>query len=221
MLSCIAYRFCKGKVRYTTDMIIYIVRHGQSQANIGLTNNPDSSLTDLGHRQAETVANQLSGKGVSTILSSPFRRVLETAHPLCRKTNMKAEVFPDVCEWSHKDCGGMDTFVGRPIDEILAKHSWTCAPVPDIPLTEQWWADWPESPDEFKKRCKSVADKLISRFGDTDHAIAIFLHGATYIGLSAALSGSISQLSAEEMLGIIPNGHINTIGVENGKYQCL
>ena len=202
-------------------MIIYIVRHGQSLANIGLTNDPDASLTDLGHQQAETVATQLAGKSVSIILSSPFRRTLETAHPLCLQTNQKVEIFPDVCEWSHKDCGGMDTFVGRSIDEILAKHNWTCAPVTDIPLTEQWWANWPESPDEFKRRCENAAGKLIRRFGDTDHAIAVFLHAATYIGLSAALLGNISELSTEEMLGIIPNGQMNTICVENDKYQCF
>ena len=54
---------------------VWLIRHGQSESNAGLpTNGPAASpLTELGHRQAERVAEQFTGPP-ALIVSSPFLR---------------------------------------------------------------------------------------------------------------------------------------------------
>ena len=59
---------------------IYLVRHGEASGYDGA----DPALTELGHRQAQLVAQRLDEITVAPIdiVSSPLRRALDTAQPL-------------------------------------------------------------------------------------------------------------------------------------------
>ena len=72
-------------------MNLYIVRHG----------NPNYStdrLTDLGHKQAESVANAMLGLGIDEIHSSPLGRAQETAGHLADKLGLPVITEP----WAHE-----------------------------------------------------------------------------------------------------------------------
>ena len=62
-------------------MDLYIIRHGESQGNIGL-DVEDPHLTELGQKQAELLALRLRNVDFDVILSSPLTRAIQTATPL-------------------------------------------------------------------------------------------------------------------------------------------
>ena len=62
-------------------MDLYIIRHGESQGNVGHdVENPE--LTELGRKQAELLALRLRNIRFDAILSSPLKRAVQTASPL-------------------------------------------------------------------------------------------------------------------------------------------
>jgi uncharacterized phosphatase len=61
---------------------VYFVRHGESEANakgIAAGGGLDIGLTAEGRRQAEKAGQELKGKGVELIVSSPMKRAFESA----------------------------------------------------------------------------------------------------------------------------------------------
>jgi broad specificity phosphatase PhoE len=76
--------------------MLYLVRHGEAAASWG--SHPNPGLSDLGHRQAESVATELHALGISHIISSPMQRCQETARPLEARLGLAATVVEDVSE---------------------------------------------------------------------------------------------------------------------------
>jgi broad specificity phosphatase PhoE len=69
------------------DTVIMVVRHAEKSAPEPPPADPkDPPLTAAGRVRAEALADMLAGAGVSAILSTPFRRNLETAAPLAQRT---------------------------------------------------------------------------------------------------------------------------------------
>lgn len=58
---------------------IYLIRHAKATGQ-----EPDAELTDEGLRQAENLAEMLAVHSISYIVSSPWKRALQTAMPLGR-----------------------------------------------------------------------------------------------------------------------------------------
>ena len=86
-------------------MDIYIIRHGF----------PDYArdcLTNLGHRQAEAVAEALEALGIDEIYSSPMGRARETAAHLAERLGKPVAVEP----WAHELDGWVSLADGSPVD---------------------------------------------------------------------------------------------------------
>ncbi len=85
-------------------MTIYLIRHGQSQANVGgiTLENPIVPLTELGELQARTLAPLLPAT-TATIWSSPFKRSLDTAAPYCARMGQTAALDDDLREFETID----------------------------------------------------------------------------------------------------------------------
>ena len=73
-------------------MILHLVRHGESEGNAGISEEIDCGLTVFGRRQAAHTAVRLARNDVTAVLSSPFRRTIESAMPLCRHTDLELEL---------------------------------------------------------------------------------------------------------------------------------
>jgi alpha-ribazole phosphatase len=96
-------------------MTIYLIRHGQSQANVGgiTLENPIVPLTDLGELQARALAPLLPATTPS-IWSSPYKRALDTAAPYCARLGHRPSVHDELQEFENIDTRQMK---GAPFSE--------------------------------------------------------------------------------------------------------
>jgi broad specificity phosphatase PhoE len=78
---------------------VWLVRHGQSQANAGqVTQHPKSiALTELGWEQAKRVAKRLD-VAAQRVIVSPYARTLDTAGPYLDKLGQQG-LDASVLEW--------------------------------------------------------------------------------------------------------------------------
>ncbi len=89
-------------------MRAYFVRHGESEANIlEVISNRGSvhGLTEKGRRQANQLANYLSGEGIAHIFCSPLLRAVQTAEILSRAYSLPITIADGLREF---DCGEIE-----------------------------------------------------------------------------------------------------------------
>ncbi len=159
-------------------MELYLVRHGQSEYNIGLTENLDSGLTPIGRVQARRTAARLADEGLTHIYASPLRRTLETAEPVCAACRLRAEVFAQVCEFFSAHTEGYRTFQGLTPDEIAREMPW--AFVGDsFPCDLHWWPAQLETPPMLIRRAEHARDALLRLHAGTDHRVLVISHADT------------------------------------------
>lgn len=148
---------------------IYLVRHGESYANVEgrfCGRPPGPELTPLGRLQAESACRRLTALGVRPrhILSSPLRRALETAQPLCEITGLAAEVRADLTET------GLGAWEGLQAMDLQAS-----------PQYRSWLADPETFPPPGGERLSQMAYRLARLLRQVapayeGHAIAAFSH---------------------------------------------
>ena len=68
----------KGDAPASGPHTIYLLRHGESEANATGADVPDPPLTELGRRQAATWRGAIEGLGIKAVLVSPLRRAIES-----------------------------------------------------------------------------------------------------------------------------------------------
>ena len=66
---------------------VLLIRHCQTTGQ-----SLDSPLTELGRRQAVALASWLAGRGIDRIVSSPYRRALDTIAPFAEEAELGVEV---------------------------------------------------------------------------------------------------------------------------------
>jgi probable phosphoglycerate mutase len=72
--------------------IVYLVRHGESETNAGTVyKGPDSSLTERGRVQAETIAERAANLEFGVIMSSTMNRARQTAAIIAKKVRVPVE----------------------------------------------------------------------------------------------------------------------------------
>jgi len=80
-------------------MIIYFVRHGESEGNKENTHqHTNTLLSEKGIKQAEALAKRLNGVHFDTIYSSDSTRAKQTAEIINQETNTNIEYWPDLVE---------------------------------------------------------------------------------------------------------------------------
>jgi broad specificity phosphatase PhoE len=102
---------------------LLMVRHGESEANVGLSTDPDCCLTPRGLQQARDLAPRLArlDLGGFVAVSSPYRRAVQTAEVLAAATGLRVEVDPDVREWGATAVVGRQTYPQEPIAETVKR----------------------------------------------------------------------------------------------------
>ena len=147
---------------------VRLIRHAQSAANAGLaTSTPDSiPLTNLGHTQAQNLADQIVSPP-DLIISSPFERAIHTALPLANR-------YPQVSLelWAVEEFTYLSP--GRLVGTTQAERK---------PMVDAYWNDGDqaaidgpgaESFIELLKRGKVMLDRLAASTADN---ILVFSHG--------------------------------------------
>jgi 2,3-bisphosphoglycerate-dependent phosphoglycerate mutase len=74
-------------------MSVYLVRHCSAEGQ-----EPEAALTEVGNGQSLRLSEFLAGLGVARIVSSPFRRAVDSARPLAETLGLEIEVDPRLAE---------------------------------------------------------------------------------------------------------------------------
>ncbi|MBD3250507.1 MAG: hypothetical protein GF381_02990 [Candidatus Pacebacteria bacterium] len=76
-------------------MKLYLVRHGESEGNKQkIHQGPDTRLTEVGLSQAKILAHRFKKIEIDVILSSPFRRAMQTAEQIAQTTSKEITTDP-------------------------------------------------------------------------------------------------------------------------------
>jgi broad specificity phosphatase PhoE len=134
-----------------------LIRHAESEWNFHFGNYridaglPDPSLTEAGLAQAEAIATELAGLDLRRLVSSPYRRALQTATIISRRLGLPITVEPLVRERCAFSCDQ-----GSP--PAALQREW---PHLDFSaLSERWWGSSIESMESLALRCDVFARKL-------------------------------------------------------------
>ena len=134
-----------------------LIRHGQTIFNVmfGVTRIdpgvPDPILTARGRGQAREIATVLAGEGVERIVTSPYRRAIQTADMVARSLGVPVAIDPEVRERFSFSCdhGSRRSELARAWPEYDFAH-----------LEERWWPDSEESEPAFAARCARFAERM-------------------------------------------------------------
>lgn len=94
-------------------MELVIVRHGRPEHIEDAVGVADPGLAEIGHRQAERVADYLAPIGIDLVVSSPLRRARETAAPLARTLGLEPAIVDGVAEYDRHDSSYVPAEVTR------------------------------------------------------------------------------------------------------------
>jgi len=197
-------------------MELYLIRHGQSQNNAWGDSDrrvADPSLTEIGHQQAQLVAEHVrdadqfevgKGYGFDRLFCSAMLRTLQTTAPIAKALNMTAEIWLDWHEeggiWLETD-DGPKGFSGLTRSEI--ESQFPGYQIPDAVTDDGWWNRPQETLEEMAVRAKRVATVIEREFVGQDIKIACVTHGAfANVLIQTLVSG-----------GVLPGvyfGHYNT-----------
>ena len=88
---------------------VLFIRHGQSECNLSrrFAGWIDTPLTELGRKQAQSVATALQKYLVTRIYSSPLSRSIQTAKPTADLFGLEVIPEPDLCEIYAGDWEGL------------------------------------------------------------------------------------------------------------------
>src|SRR4051794_34229593 len=102
---------------------LLMIRHGESEANAGLTKEPNCSLTSRGLEQAADVARRLAANDLRgfDLLCSPYRRAVQTANVLAETLGLKIAIEPAIREWGATATVDDVQFPQEPIAEVVAR----------------------------------------------------------------------------------------------------
>ena len=194
-------------------MQLYFIRHAQSCNNAlyrltssysGRSEDPD--LTELGVRQAEKLAEFVSGGremgfpgkpeptadglGLTHLYTSLMLRAISTAQHIARQTGLPLMAWRDLHEG-----GGIYQFdpeTGEPTGLPGKPRSYFSGRFPELELPEEldetgWWNRPYESRRERQVRAQGVLTELLRRHGSHGHRVGLISHGGFYNHFLSAL----------------------------------
>ncbi|MEK7536159.1 MAG: histidine phosphatase family protein [Patescibacteria group bacterium] len=167
-------------------MKLYLVRHGESEANIkDLYHFPETSLSKDGVNQAEILAKRLRNLSFDYIYSSDLKRALHTAEIIARHIDKKVESISDLREFRKpsKLWGKSDEDQESMTYVKLQKENFN---------NPEWKLADDESFNDLKIRANKVLKDLLQKH--LNKKILIVSHGAM-IKMMTALAVFTEELS--------------------------
>ena len=157
-----------------------LIRHGQTIFNVIFSVTridpgvPDPLLTSRGRSQAREIAAALAGEGIERIVTSPYRRALQTADTAARALGVRVSIDADVRERFSFSCdrGTRRSELARAWPEYDFDH-----------LEERWWPRSEESEPAFAARCARFSERMADSPGRSRIAVI------THWGVIRALTG--------------------------------
>jgi len=181
-------------------MEVVIIRHAQPEWVKDGLNVVNPPLTDLGHRQAEVLAESLREEHFDEVFVSPLLRAQQTAHPILRVWNRDMVV----ADWLEEIRDPM--WHGTP--EERAQEAWKAEK--QKASHERWLGlDGGENVTDFVQRINEGTSNFLSGHGlhRTDNSLPVWTENSEYVhGKRIALichagTGSVALC---HMLGLQP-----------------
>jgi broad specificity phosphatase PhoE len=165
------------------DTVLYLVRHGQTAANLQrlLQGSSDHPLDDLGVRQANLIADRLASlPPVDAIVSSPLQRALVTATIIGDRLGLEPRVIPDLSELNFGD------WENRKFEEMVAAHPDIAARMLD---TDDHDIGWPggETRRDFNERVRQAFAEILGEYHA--HRVIVVAHGGVLGAFLAMVQG--------------------------------
>ena len=181
-------------------MLLHVVRHAESLANVNRSSAVDCDLSDLGRAQAQAVAAELKRVGVDRVLSSPYRRTLCTAQAIAEACGVPLEAYPLLHE-HHPSAFSKDW--------PLMTRSELVVNFPGVVLGDHMldpgWVTPPETDALVLERMGKVVADLEKR---TEGRLVLVTHGSPAGKLVQAFMGVTDAHKAEVTIG---NASITTL----------
>ena len=195
-------------------MELYFIRHGQSVNNANWSNpeyqeSPDPILTEIGHEQAEILAEFLKrnqpitnskewniqnryGFGLTHIYTSLMERAAFTAAPIAQALDIPLIAWRDIHEEGGiytREKGSTQYLPGRPRSFFM--ENFRTMVLPDDLDETGWWNRAFEAEEERQPRADQVFAELLTRHkdqeGQPEHRVAFVSHGGFFMRLMCAI----------------------------------
>lgn len=144
-------------------MELLIVRHALPLRVVVEEGAADPRLDDLGHRQADAMAEYLAAEGIDAVWSSPMARARETAQPLLDRTGLTVSVDNDLAEWDR------DSNSYIPIEELKASNH----PMWQAMMAGEWVGA--SDPVTFQQNVVAAMNRIID--AHAGERVAVVCHG--------------------------------------------
>ena len=167
-------------------MDLLLIRHGQSEDYVDgkpfpLTDgHGDPPLSALGHEQARSVCDRLTGAGIDAIYVTTLRRTAQTAAPLAERLGLKPLVEPGLRE---VNLGEWEAGLYRKM--VAEMH-----PIALRMFAEERWEVIPgaESLVSFDGRVRAAIGRIAA--AHAGQRVAVFTHGGVIGQVLALATGS-------------------------------
>lgn len=179
-------------------MQLYLVRHAQSSNNAQPEHLrvPDPGITEIGEQQAICLADWLDASSFVHLATSAFRRALQTAGFIRRRTGHMPEVIVDVHE--HGGCVDgwhAENFIGQP----GLSHTEVVAEFGDVKIDQAidrdgWWKSKPrEEFSQTRQRAQKIDAYFRDRLSNEQQAILCVTHADFLAMLLEQMCGAAIQ----------------------------
>src|SRR6056297_822684 len=206
-------------------MKLYLIRHAESLNNARPVYEriSDPPLTARGRLQAQGLADWLTKLQHDVLITSPFRRTLETTRAFLDQSPRRVHVWHQVFEnggcfeghepANHSGAPGL----GRTDIRRLA-HADEELCIVDDTITEDGWWNQPhrETPQESEQRTKSVVARFVDEFGATRQSVVAILHADFIRGLVAEMLGPSVSIGR---LGPFVNVGVTLLRYQDGQWH--
>jgi 2,3-bisphosphoglycerate-dependent phosphoglycerate mutase len=196
-------------------MELYFIRHGQSVNNANWNNaefqeSPDPTLTEIGHEQAQILADYLKkrqtitndrewniqnqyGFGLTHIYTSLMERAAFTAAPIAQALDIPLLAWKEIHEeggiYSRDDKSNVRGLSGRPRSFFM--QNFRTLTLPDDLDETGWWNRPFEADEERQPRADQVFAELLTRHHDREdqapQRVAFVSHGGFFMRLVCAM----------------------------------
>ncbi len=165
-------------------MSVYLIRHGQSEYNVGSPHEVDplifdAPFTDLGKSQADQAREQLTGTEIQRVICSPLTRAIQTA------LRIFSDTVPIIIDSTHREWLTCSCDVGRSPEDLARDF-----PMLDFShLDDHWWHKGPLNENNIPMEPEDVYHDRVRLFdktlvGTKDRPIAVVGHGFFFRELS-------------------------------------
>jgi len=171
------------------DTVLYLVRHGESEANAAqrYAGQTDSPLTERGRAQARTVATALRSVRFDRVISSDLSRARDTAAIVAGEHGLEVEVFPELREIDVGEAAG------SAIEDAKQRFDWGPGR----------FVEWPggESLEQVRERAFSAIDRIVA--ASPGKTICVVGHGG------------VTRILISHFLGLLPELYRHHSPTEN------